>query len=82
MAQRIKPNRHNVNSRSFSWTLAEISMPVLGFAGGHRLLRKCIMSPDSERILKIPIEGLGRGVYWPYGRAVLCVTVDENRATN
>ena len=53
----------------------------LPLAGGKQLLRKCIISADSKRILKIPIGRPDCGVYWQCGRAVLCVTGDENRAT-
>jgi hypothetical protein len=45
------------------------------------LLRKCIIGADSERILKIHIDRPDYAVYWPYGRAVILVPVDENRAT-
>ena len=39
------------------------------------------MSADSERILNIYLERPDYGVYWPYSRAVILVTGDENRAT-
>jgi hypothetical protein len=47
--------------------------------GVQRLLRKCIISADFERILKIHMERPDDGVYWPYRHSV---TGDENRVTN
>jgi hypothetical protein len=35
------------------------------FCEKETLLRKCIISADSEQILKIHIERPGYGVYWP-----------------
>jgi hypothetical protein len=51
---------------------------VLDLRKAQQLLRKCIISADSERILKIHLERPDYGVYWPYSRGV---TGDANRAT-
>jgi hypothetical protein len=44
-------------------------------------LRKCIIGADYERILKIDLKRPDCEVYWPYSRAVISVTGDENQAT-
>jgi hypothetical protein len=80
-APKTKPNRQNANFRWFRCTLAKISTSS-GSREAERLLRKYLINGDSERVLKISIERPGYRVYWPYGRAVISVTGDANRATN